>query len=514
MPPPTYDLSIHPWLFARPLGAGAETKRMGLRDLLLHAPELADVEVPLPPATSGLWRVLAMLAARVTGLDVAEDLDEWLERRVDVLDRGCFREEDIDAYFAAHPGRFDLYDPSRPWMQDPRLREQCPKRSGVNKLVWGRPAGNNPVWLGHHIDSDPAPVTSAEAAWSLLAWLYYGPSGRCSSRTVEETSEANVTAGPLRRVVSFHPAGANLFQSLVLNIPFPGEDTEDTPAPWETTELPDPLGLPPSGEGLAGVLVSRYRHAVLLEPGPDGSEATDAWITWAWRHQGAHVRDPYLIYDTSKAGTVYARHADAARDVWRDLDALLLRSSSHGGTRRPEILDWCGPSSGLPPEVREKLSLRAFGFDQDGQTRDKQWFAATTPPVLQWLTDEDADGAPGSTLRITASRDAAERSGRALRTVLAKGWQAAVGTAEGEGPWLRRGLTRYWQRAEQEFWDIVFDAARPGPGNTFIHTAVEAFDHVTDSHARRPRTAEALEKVRRGLYSGWVAPVPGSEEPE
>jgi len=453
-----------------------------------------------------------MLTARVTGLDTAEDLDEWLERRVEVLGRGRLREADIDAYLNAHAGRFDLFGPHRPWCQDPRLRTQCPKSSGVNKLVWGRPAGNNAVWLGHHVDADPAPVTSAEAAWSLLAWLYYGASGRCTSRTVGDTGEANVTAGPLRRVVSFHPAGANLFQSLVLNIPYPGDDTEDAPAPWETDELPDPLGLPPGGEGLAGVLVSRYRHAVLLEPDAEGREVSDAWITWAWRHQGPQTRDPYLIYDTSKAGAVYARHADAARDVWRDLDALLLRSSSHGATRRPEILDWCGPSSGLPAETREKLSLRAFGFDQDGQTRDKQWFAATTPPVLRWLSDEDADGAPESTLRVTASRDAAERSGRALRIVLTKGWQAAAGTAEGEGPWLRRGLNRYWQRAEEQFWDIVFDPARTGPGNTFIHTAVEAFDHVTDAYARRPRVAEALEKVRRGLYSGWVGARPGPEE--
>ncbi|GAA1748955.1 type I-E CRISPR-associated protein Cse1/CasA [Streptomonospora arabica] len=514
MPPPTYDLTTQPWLYARPLGAGAEVKQLGLHDVLTHAHELADVEVPLPPATSGLWRVLAMLTARTTGLDVAEDLDEWLDRRAEVLDRGHLIEANLDAYFTTHAGGFDLFDPDRPWMQDPRLGEQCPKSAGVNKLVWGRPAGNNAVWLGHHIDADPAPVTSAEAAWSLLAWLYYGAAGRCASRVVGETNEANVTAGPLRRVVSFHPAGPDLFHSLVLNIPYPGDDADNPPAPWETPELPDPLGLAPRGDGLAGRLVCRYRHAVLLQPGTDGGEVTDACITWAWRRAAPDVRDPYLIYDTSRAGTIYARHADSARAVWRDIDALLLKSSAHGATRRPEILDWCGPSAGLPPEVRARLSLRAFGFDQDGQTRDKQWFAATTPPVLQWLTDEDVGAAPESTLRVTAARDAAERSGRALRIVLLKAWQAAVGVAEGEGPWLRRGLTRYWQRAEQQFWSIAFDETHTGPGNTFIHTAVEAFDHVTDAYARRPRAAEALEKVRRGLYSGWVTPTPPPEEPQ
>lgn len=512
MSEPSFDLVNRPWLFARPLGAGSEVEQLGLHDVLTRAHELTDVEVPLPPATSGLWRVLAMLTARVTGLDTAEDLDEWLERRVEVLSRGCLPETDVGTYFASYAGRFDLFSPDRPWMQDPRLRDQCPKSAGVNKLVWGRPAGNNPVWLGHHVDADPVPVTSAEAAWSLLAWLYYGASGRCASRTVADTNEANVTAGPLRRVVSFHPVGPDLFHSLVLNIPYPGDDTEETPAPWETHELPDPLGLPPSGEGLAGSLVSRYRHALLLQPSDDGSEVTDAWITWAWRQPGPEVRDPYVIHDTSQAGAIYARHAEAERAVWRDLDSLLFRYSSDGSTQRPEILDWCGPNVDLSSEVRENLSLRAFGFDQDGQTRDKQWFAATTPPVLRWLTDENSGAAPESTLRVTTARDAAERSGRALRAVLINGWQATTGVSEGTGPWLQRGLTRYWQRAEQEFWNIAFDENRTGPGNTFIHTAVEVFDHITDPYARRPRAAEALEKARRGLYSGWVTPAPPPEE--
>src|SRR5699024_11484191 len=76
-----------------------------------------------------------------------------------------------------------------------------------------------------------------------------------------------------------------------------------TPVPY-TTLFRSPLGLPPSGEGLAGLLVSRYRHALLLAPDSDGSHVVDAWITWAWRHPGPDLRDPYVIHDTSKAGDV------------------------------------------------------------------------------------------------------------------------------------------------------------------------------------------------------------------
>src|SRR5699024_3062118 len=95
----TYCLATRPWLLARPLRAEAETKSIGLREVLARAHEYADVEVPLPPATAGLWRVLALLTARVTGLDTAEDLEDWLERRAQVLARGQLPEDAIDSYF-------------------------------------------------------------------------------------------------------------------------------------------------------------------------------------------------------------------------------------------------------------------------------------------------------------------------------------------------------------------------------------------------------------------------------
>ncbi|RCV51384.1 type I-E CRISPR-associated protein Cse1/CasA [Marinitenerispora sediminis] len=522
MPPPApFDLSVAPWLLAQPSAAGADVCRLGLRDVLARAHELSDVELPLPPATAGLWRVLALLTARVTGLDTAEDPEEWLLRRAGFLDAGRLPEDKhrdgpgIDAYFAGLPGRFDLFGAERPWMQDPRLRAECPKSAGVNKLVWGRPSGNNQVWLGHHVDADPAPVPAAEAAWALLMWLYYGPSGRCATRSVTgeagTVTEANTTAGPLRRSVSFHPLGPTLFHSLLLNIPYPGDAEQADLAPWEEDRLPDPLGLPPSGDGLAARLVNRYRHAVLLSPSPDGREVEDAWITWAWRRPGPEIEDPYLIHDTSKAGSRYARPADADRAIWRDIDALLLKSSSKGTTRRPLIFDTCTAASGVPHELRKALRVRAYGFDQDGQTRDRQWFTAGTPPILDRLADEARDGTPEATLRVTTAHDAAERSARALAAALVAAWRDSAGVRDEEGPWRRAGMARFWPLAERKFWSIALDDDRTGPGNAFIRIALRVFDEVAGPYTRRPRVAEAVERARRGLYAGWVTENPPEE---
>ena len=66
---------------------------------------------------------------------------------------------------------------------------------------------------------------------------------------------------------------------------------------------------------------------------------------------------------------------------------------------------------GIPPEAAAGLTVRAFGFDQDGQTVDRQWFTTVTPPVLA------LDGQDGYRYGydIKAAREAAERVGGNLR---------------------------------------------------------------------------------------------------
>src|SRR5690606_32856969 len=131
------------------------------------------------------------------------------------------------------------------------------------------------------------PVPAAEAAWHLVAQLYYGAAGRCSTRTVGSTSAANTTAGPLRAAVSYHPIGRSVFESLLAGLPAPtgerGSDAHQDRCPWELDELPDPLSPQPAATWPGGLLTGRARHAVLLVPDADGEQVIDAYLTWAWR---------------------------------------------------------------------------------------------------------------------------------------------------------------------------------------------------------------------------------------
>ncbi|MEE1756492.1 type I-E CRISPR-associated protein Cse1/CasA [Streptomyces sp. SP18CS02] len=521
-----YSLDLRPWLPV--LTRDGATERVGLRELFLRAHEFQGLGVGLPPAASGLMRVLCAMAARITALDRADDgVDAWLDRRYELLaSEGAFPPGSVEKYFDGCADGLGLYDPARPFLQDPRLAEQCASTSGINKLVLGRPSGNNQVFFGHFTDDQPSPIPSGEAVLHLLAQLYYGPSGQCLPRTVDGERYGNTMAGPLRRVLSYHPLGRNLYESLLLGIPDPGAWPSSRPAsddvcPWEDSRPLAPLQVPEPAAGPLAMLTGQHQHAVLLKPSPDGTRAVDAMITWALRPNRPPVRDPYLIWDEAKDGTPHPRKADAERALWRDLDGLILQD--RGGTsRRPLIFE--GLTGGqLPEDTFRHLRVVAHGFDQDGQTRDRTHFSAVTPPLFPLLASSGAQADSRLALGVKEGRQAAEQAAWRLETALRTAWRAYTlpftgdkaggrakqgkGRDKGSGPWPEAALAAYWPAAEECFWDSLdaedFSSALP----SFGRIALRVFDETTAPVAAQPRGARAREDAR-GLVSSLLAPRP------
>lgn len=453
----------------------------GLRNLLVDAHRIEDLALPVPPAAAGLWRILYAITARVTGLDQ----DASLEFQGDWLDRGAFVPDKIDAYFDAYPDRFNLFDAYRPWLQDPRLAVECPKASGVNKLLFDRPAGNTQVWFGHHTDAEPVAVPAAEAAWYLIAQLYYGASGRCSSRTMRGESYANSYAGPLRGAMSFHPRGRNLFESLILGVPAaPHQDDIPDRCPWEAPDLPDPLALPAPVTWPGGLLTGQARHAILLVPSGEG--VVDGYVTWGTRHPAPLQRDPYVVRRQNAEGGWYQLPADGSRSLWRDVDALLGGTST--SVQRPEIMRTL---AALEVDGR----VRAYGFDQDGQAKDRQWFTAVTPPILAWLNERD----PGTASGVSGLTRAAETFGGKLGAVLRLAWQEMSNVKDRQGPWVLTAQAFYWAEAERLFWDLVYAQRFDGAGSAFAALGHRAIDHAADSPVATARQVRAVQTAHRLL---------------
>ncbi|WP_267881011.1 type I-E CRISPR-associated protein Cse1/CasA [Streptomyces sp. Tu 6176] len=535
-PDPRFDICTRPWI---PVRADDRISVVSLRELLLRSHDFTALALPLPPAAAGLMRMLYALAARIAGLDTCDDAKAWNKKRYALLSRPVgFPAEAVDSYLDSHRSRLFLFDPRRPFLQDPRLTEQSPSRSGVNKLVMARPSGNNPVFLGHFTDDAPVPLPPEEALHHLIAQLYYGPSGQCTPRTVDGKRYGNVMGGPLRRTISFHPQGRTLYESLLLGIPKPahwpqaesGAGTDG--CPWEREELLDPLAPPRPAAGPLSMLTERHQHAILLTPDEQGTAVTDATITWALREKRPDTgKEPYLIWDETKDGTVRPRDASAERALWRDLDALILLHRTEPPGRRPPVID--GLTGGLPAAVRRALHITAYGFDQDGQTRDRSYFSATTPPVLHKLLSpppadpvDPANGDSGPVNDVTAlanevkdARVAAEKAASRLRYALHLAWRAYTSpfTADragggrapekGEGPWPGEALAHYWPAAEQHFWGALHTDAFLHPQQEFGRLALDAYDEVTRAVAATPRGAKAREEAR-GLVRSLLKPPP------
>lgn len=506
---------------------------VGLRELLLRAHEFTALAVTLPPAASGLTRLLYAVVARVAGLDTCDDPKAWNKKRHALLSRPVgFPAEAVDAYLGAHRSRLFLFDERRPFLQDPRLAEQSPSHSGVNKLVMARPSGNNPVFLGHFTDDDPVPLPPEDALLHLIAQLYYGPSGQCTPRTVDGERYGNTRSGPLRRAVSFHPQGRSLYETLLLGIPkpvhWPRTDEAGTDGcPWEREQLPDPLAPPRPATGPLSMLTERYQHAILLTPDERGTAVMDATITWALRAERPDtVKEPYLIWDEAKDGTVRPRNASVERALWRDLDALILLHRTEPPGRRPPVVDGL---TGLPAEIRRALHITAYGFDQDGQTRDRGYFTATTPPMFHTLLAPPPKGVVGAAHDVTAlanevkdARVAAEKAAGRLGHALRAAWRvytspftadkpgksndapgAGRSVAKGGGPWPGEALARYWPAAEEHFWRALRTGGFPHPQAGFGQLALDAYDEVTRAVASSPRGAKAREEAR-GLVSSLL----------
>lgn len=517
-----FDLRDEPWIPVRLLTG--KSARLGLRQVFKQAHEIEDLELPVPPTAAGLMRILAAITARIAAdeddrlddVDVAENAKDWLDLRRRVLRTGRFDPDAVDSYFDKDvpSGRFDLFDPQRPFLQDPRLRTECvdakgaPNPSGVNKLVMGRPTGiNGAVLFGHFTDTAPVPVPAAEAVWHLIAQLYFGPSGQCTPRRITEERTGSGDAAPLRKSVSYFPSGSDLFTSLILAVPrLPDEeiDEDEDLCPWEG-ELLHPLEprIPMTWPGR--MLTGRFRHAVLLVPSSDGRQVTDAYITWSTHAPAPVVRDPYQILDRRKDGYFQPREADGARALWRDLDALLLKDDRQDA-QRPSAF------GALPKTLLPTLRVRAYGFDQDGQQKDSVWFASTTPRVLTWLEENDEEMAH----HIKRCHASAEEVGDRLDFAARVAWKIATDSnvvpspkskvkldARKPGPWASAALTRFWPKAETEFWQLTKPERRVvRPREPFVHAALSALDAAIGPSSRADiRVARARHRARSMLLA-------------
>lgn len=491
-----YDIAVHPY---SPVAThDGDTAHLSLPETLLRAPELRGLACTVPTVESGLLRVLAVLAARVTGLDRETDPAAWQRARTEVLRAGRFDATAVRDYFAHYAGRFDLFATERPWLQDPRLAHQQEKPSGINALVPGRPTGNTLVWHSHTWSGHAPPLPAAQAGLWLLHHHFHGSGGAGGFRTVHDgLANQYMAAPPLRSALSYYPAAADLFSTLIAAIPSPAAappSEHNDAAPWEREDLPDPAGMPPLPTWPAGlVLAAHQRHAQLLTGDAAGEYAVDYRLTWAFQQRAGEFADPYTIREPRGAGRWSAREASVDRAVWRDVDALLAETAEHA---RPPVLT---AAATLPRNLRQTVRVRALGADQDRQAKDYAFVTSETPPLLRWLEDADPHTAEGAAALHTAAEKVAATMGKKLRLAYARLTVDTNKPGNTTSPWERQALAAFWPPAERLFWQRLHASTFTEPHRGFTALAHTAVDEVTGPMQHRMPVAREIAAVHRAL---------------
>ncbi|MFJ2026904.1 type I-E CRISPR-associated protein Cse1/CasA [Streptomyces sp. NPDC087897] len=528
MATPASNLIDQPWIPVAWLEGKSGPSHVGLRNLFLRAREIRTLLIPEAPAHSALLRLLYALTARITALDESGP-GSWGDRREEILTHGFpeqhielsgSRKAGISGYFDRWAHRFDLFDRDRPWLQDPRLPDQCDRNqtAGVHKLVMSRSAGNNHSWFGHWSHDKLVLPDLSQAALSLLTWHYWGPPGALSRRAVDHVSHHYAKASPLRAALSYHPECDNLFLTLLAGLTPPDSDVsrQTDLCPWEREELPDPLKPMPEPQGPCSRLTACSQHALFLVPAEDGEHTIDAYITWAYDAERIRPEDDYLIWDIGKEGDTYPRLARSSRSLWRDVDALLLKQLDDASPIQPKVMSHAF-------DVSEYLRVRALGFEQDsGKSANHQYVDSTTP-VLLTRVEEDV---MSSDLPVRQLRELGELFGRRLEQATREAWLQYTDDKKNDpGAWLDAAAARYWPSAEDEFWarfrqlnridatvesGFDFEAAC----RAFGRHALDAYETVTDSVTRTSRGAKAVTRAKAIILAVLKDPYKAMKQPK
>ncbi|HEX6937945.1 MAG TPA: type I-E CRISPR-associated protein Cse1/CasA [Longimicrobiales bacterium] len=502
----TYNLITQPWIRVR--SQDGALRPLGLRDALVRAHELAAVEHPIPIVEAGVWRLLVALVLDIFPAD-------RLRHLVALLEQGRFPEEAVDEYFDRHAAAFDLFSPTRPFLQD---ADAGGPEKPVAALLPSQPSGTNVVHWHHGHENDFA-IGPAEAAGLLAAIAPFMTAGGAGL-------SPSINGAPPWYVMI---EGPTLFHSILLNVWAARPRSVECGVPAWRRETPLETRKRRQSATLAESLTWQPRSIRLL-PGPGGRCAlsgSDCDVLVRRMHfmKGESCdfewTDPNVGYVTARSGRTPVRPRED-RAPWRDLGPLaLLQEAQKEDLRiqRPEIITQFGrlvteyPSLGLPD-----LRLRLYGMRTDGKMKVFEWYrdelhlpaqVSHRKPVQEKLVDaieeaEKAQGALGYALST------------AVTVPIRSDSKSELFTPDSQKEALIRAARRqYWAALEDPFRRLALELgalhpeddardverAQEGWRETIRRTALDAFDSAAAFLRGDARHLASMARGRAFLLS-------------
>lgn len=390
----SFDLLTQPWIPI--VNVHGEPDEVGLEALLRDAHRIRRIAGDTPSMTAALHRLVLALMHRAYGPATEQD---WAR----LWTSDGLPAKPLRAYLADRRDRFDLFHPTRPFLQCPALTTLAP--STPAKLVPHRAVGNNVTLFDHTRAGDEIRLTAAEAARWLVTAHAFDPGGMKTPFEKDKSSER----APCNHFGVVLVEGTHLKETLLLNMLLYQPDDElppmttsaDHPA-WEAAEPPSPLPDARISRGWTDLLTWPSRR-VLLVPrlGAEGVEVTGVVVTPGVRLTRDLVDGEKMAAFRKPTGPNGKPKRDAPmlpvrlhplRGVWRHAVELLLTDVwDEGRTRlRPRTLEQIAELAEHHVISESAIyTLRVFG-----QQLDKN-----ASVVEAWM--EDVVPAPVALLRAT-----------------------------------------------------------------------------------------------------------------
>ena len=298
----------------------SELQMLGLRDVLLNAHTLSEIQSESPLETVAIVRLLlAVLYAAINPQNELDWKSLWREEK--------FAPDKINAYLDKWHDRFDLFSLAHPFLQVANMT--MAQAGPLAQLATEAATGNNATLFDHISDDAPPAFSPAAAARRLLAAQAFALGfGKAAEAVVGDKPfpRPYLADAICLRGITLWLSGENLFQTLLLNL-VPGEESRRDDVPlWERddpSKLLDRVGkdgrIKSGAKGVVDRMVWQSRMIRLI-PEPDGT------VRRAYFTQGREADksdDPMKVYISDAKLGVYALNLNAEKAAWRDLHTYL-----------------------------------------------------------------------------------------------------------------------------------------------------------------------------------------------
>lgn len=464
-------------------------KEKSLRDVLLLAHDIRELRDASPLVTMALHRLLLALLHRNFGPTSPK---QWRQ----LWEAGRFPAAPLEAYFKQWHNRFDVFDQTRPFFQDPTFRTKEP--NGINQLVRELCRGNNATLFDHTSEAPPPLLSPAEVARALIAEQAFAVGGGKSEL-------GYTTSAPLIGGVAVLVLGDSLFETLMLNLmryddrhPIRG-GVDDAPV-WERDGRP--VDGAPSPDGYLDYLTWQSR-SIHLHPESDGRVRFMSYAQGRKLDSQETIFDSMVAYKRDKEKGDLAIRLSETKALWRD-SAALFQFAETDTFRIPANLYWLHELQDAEAISEDRaFTLAAIGLCTD-KAKVNFWQHETLPLPVAYLTDKDVVAS------LKDAIDLAEQVGAAIRGAAATVASRLLAPG-GRSPDKRQlwatvdsigADALYWSRLEASFREFL--VRLPGDSahqkqqidtwfrEALVRTARQAFQQTAGQGDRTARALRAL----------------------